>query len=207
MLGAGPVADDDAGVGVGALLTGQMALGQVQTLDEATGRVGHQIAPMGLGWRLGRGLDDLEVDGVVRIRADHPPVAPVVGVVANRDHARLQHDWLGRGRSGRDVAGFGRFLVLDAYDDELVVGRAAHADEHAVVGLLIDQGGFTAARRATEDLVRAAVVVAVGPENPLAVGREDEVAGGAVDHIRQNLARGDVLDVDLWTSDPWASSA
>ena len=197
MLGAFAVANDDAGVGVGTLLARQMGVGQVQAFDEAARSVRHQIGPVRLGRRRGRGLDDLEIDGLVRIGADHPAVAPVIDVIANGDHPRLEHNGLGRRSRGGNVARLRRFLVLDADDDELVVGGATDADEHAVVGFLIDQGGLAAARRTTEDLVRAAVVVAVSPEDPLAVRREDKVAGGAVDHLGQHLAGRQVLDVDL----------
>src|SRR5690606_11081449 len=90
-----------------------------------------------------------------------------------------------------------RLLVLHAQDDEAVVGRLADAKEQAGVRLLIDEGRLTAARETAENLVGAAVRVSDGPEYPLAVGRQDEIADGGVDRFGGLFARRHSLGEDL----------
>ena len=197
MLGPGAVADDDLRIGLGALLPGEEILHQGRALDEPARRVRHEVRPVRLTGRVGRRLDDLEVDGLVGVGADHPPVAPVVRVIAAGGHPRVQHPRRPGHVVGRQVADLGGLLVLDRDQHEPVVGAAPDADEHAVVVFLIDQGGLAAAGRATEDLVRAAVVVPVGPEDPPAVRREGEIAGRRLDRVGQHLAGGQVLHIDL----------
>ena len=121
MLCPCPVADDDAGVGVGALLTGDIVPYEGHALDEAARRMRDQVTPVGLARRRRRGLDDLEVDRVVRIGPDDPAVPPVVGAIEPCDQARLEHARRGGGRVARHIARLRRFLVLDADHEEAVV--------------------------------------------------------------------------------------
>ena len=82
-------------------------------------------------------------------------------------------------------------------DDEVAaVGGDPDAQEHALVGLLVDQHVLAAARGTAEDLGGASVLVAPDPEDPLAVGREDEGPVGAVHHVVEGLAALQVLHPD-----------
>ena len=197
VLGARTVADDDRRIGVCPLLTGDIVLHQRHALDVTARRMRDEIGPVGLARSARRGFDNLEIDRVVGVGADHPAIAPVVGVIQPSGQARLQNDRRGgRGRS-RDGPGLGRFLVGDRDQDKGVVSGAANAHEQSVVLLLIDQGRLAATRRATENPVRPSVVVTVGPEDPLAVGREGEAAVGRADRVGQDLAGREIPDENL----------
>src|SRR6202012_6091892 len=90
-----------------------------------------------------------------------------------------------------------RLLVRGLDQDVDVVGGDAHAQEHALVFLLIDEDVLAAADRAAIDAGRAGVVVAPDPEQPARIRRDAEAARGALGPIRQALAAGEVADDDL----------
>ncbi len=147
------------------------------------------------GDRRGRGAE-LEVHRPVGVGADHPAVAPAVEVVAHPRLPRLGEDRR-RGRvGGGDQPFLAGLLVLDPDEDVTVVGGDAHAQEHALVGLLVDQGVRPAPGRPAEDLGGPGVLVAPDPEQEGGVGREDEGARGALRPVRQDLARGQVAHQD-----------
>jgi hypothetical protein len=188
--------DDQAGVGVDPLAADQVVLERRGLHHIGARAVRLPLGPVGGGGIVLGRPHQLEVDGAVRIGQDHETVAPVLQLIAHAHAARLHHARLGRGVRRGDQAVFAGLLVL-AGDADVGAGPAGpHADEHAGVGFLIDQHILAAACGATVDLRRSPVLVAEGPEQPLGVGREGEVAGGALDRSRQNLARGQILDLD-----------
>ena len=111
----------------------------------------------------------------------------VVEVVLHAFPAGFGDDRGGGRIGGRDEPQLGGLLVADMDEDVAAVGGDAHAQEHALVGLLIDQDVLAAAGRAAVDLGGAGVLVAPDPEQPLAVGREGERAIGAVDRVIERL--------------------
>ena len=136
----------------------------------------------------------LEVHRAAGVGADDPAPAPALQAIAHAFAPRLGDHRLGGRIDGRDQPAFAGLLVLRPDQDVAVVSRAPDAEEHAVVRLLVDQHVLTAAGRAAEDLGRPGVLVAPDPEQPAAVRRKIEVAIGALDHLRQDLAGGEVAD-------------
>ena len=81
----------------------------------------------------------------------------------------------------------------DADDDEVAARRRSDPHEHAGVSFLVDENVIATAGRAAEDLHGAGIVVLVGPEDVLAVGREGEASRCALHRCPDQLPGGDVL--------------
>ena len=125
-------------------------------------------------------------------------VVPVLDLVADADLAGMEHDRRRRRGRGGDDQRLAGLLVAARDDDELVRRRDPDADEEAFVRFVIDQHVVLgrALGRAAVDLGRTTIVVPERPVDPLAVGREAEVARGALDRALQDLARSQLLHVD-----------
>ena len=196
MLGPVPRHDHELVERVNPLGADQVTGERLETGDVAARTVRDPVGPGRLGRdRRGAG-HQLEVHGAVGVGVDDPAVGPVVGRVFHADLARLDQDRGGGRIGGRNDPAFAGFLVADPDDDVAVVGGDAQAQEHAVVGFLVDQHVVPAARRPAEDLGGPGVLVAPDPEQPPAVGREDQAAVGALDRRSQDLAGRQVADAD-----------
>ncbi len=142
------------------------------------------------------GGHDLEVDGVVGIGDDDEVVVPVVDAILHAFATRFDADRCRRRIGRRHQPGLRGFVVAQCNLDKGI--RAHHADvqEIAAVGFFINQDVRAPAGGAAEDFGRAGIFIAPYPEQPLIIRREQEAAVAFLDRFAQQLAGGQVLDVE-----------
>ena len=196
----GKRADHDPGQRAFALKTDKEILKNDHRADQAARPVRHDIAPVLTRRVTERSLDDAEIDGIVRIRADQKRIAMIGNVIGDAGFTR--HQKTGCSRRFRsidqpDLRGIG--VIMRVYNDKTAALRLADTEKKSRIGLLVDKHILRCRRSdtVTHRFGRPVVVIKDSIEQRPPVRRPGHIAQRIRQDIRQALLGLKIPDRDL----------